>query len=339
MVRSTSPAIYGVSIAAASILLITTSACYWYHKKVLRECESKFRKERLAERTGRIRAEVKLRTAVKETKEADEDMKIKCIGKITSPYTKRMGTPRQGALVPASRAFIQFNIPIESVEGIEKYSHLWIIFEFHANTDLVSSTKTKIRPPRGGGIRVGQLATRSPHRPNALGLSLVKVEGLDAKNKRLNISALDLVNGTPVYDIKPCVPWDIPGRWDGVPLQVPHWVDQDDTLHQVLFTATAQEELQEMITKNQLAPLYTKYNDGFHGAKNTLEQILAQDPRSSIKRGRQTQIMEPTYKIVFVKTQVEFRVKDNGLVEVVKIQSVTFDESLFVDGIPLTSAI
>ena len=204
---------------------------------------------------------------------------------------------------------------------------------------MVSSTKTKIRPPRGGGIRVGQLATRSPHRPNALGLSLVKVEGLDAKNKRLNISALDLVNGTPVYDIKPCVPWDIPGRWDGVPLQVPHWVDQDDTLHQVLFTATAQEELQEMITKNQLAPLYTKYNDGFHGAKNTLEQLLAQDPRSSIKRGRQTQIMEPTYKIVFVKTQVEFRVKDNGLVEVVKIQSVTFDESLFVDGIPLTSAI
>ena len=327
-----------VSMIVTSIL-VTSSVCYWYHRKVVRECESKWRNERQAERTGRIRAEVKLRTAIKERdgQEADkDDMILKCIGTIVSPYTKRMGTPRQGALVPASRAFIQFNIPMETVEGLDQYSHLWVIFKFHANTDLATSKKTKIRPPRGGGIRVGQLATRSPHRPNALGLSLVKIERLDEKNKRLHISALDIVNGTPVYDIKPCVPWDVPGRFDGASLEVPEWVIQDDALREVLFTATAEDDLQRMIAKHQLAPFYTQINDGFQGAKKSLEQVLAQDPRASYKRGTSTQKEESTYKIIFVATEVEFLVKEN-LVEIVRLQERCFSESSYVDGIPLAS--
>ena len=139
---------------------------------------------------------------------------LRCIGTIVSPYTKRMGTPRQGALVPSGRGFIQLRIPVECVEGLEFYSHAWILFTFHANTDaptpnnnklnggettIMNLSKTKIRPPRGNGIKVGMLATRSPHRPNNVGLSLVKVVGVDKKEKRLHIAALDLVNGTPVY--------------------------------------------------------------------------------------------------------------------------------------------
>lgn len=337
MARSTSLAgSWGVSIAATSILFVTSGVFYWYHSRVLRECESKLRRERQAERTGRIRAEVKLRTAMKGSKEQDGTMNIKCIGTVFSPFTKRMGTPRQGALVPASRAYIQLNIPIETVEGVEQYSHLWVIFQFHANTDLVSSKKTKIRPPRGGGIRVGQLATRSPHRPNALGLSLVKIEGLDTRMKRLHISALDLVNGTPVYDIKPCVPWDVPGNFDGKSLQVPVWVAQDDAISEVHFTESADNDLQQMISQNQLSPLYCKSNDGFQGARKTIEQVLAQDPRASNKRGTLTQNEEPSYKITFLKTQVEFQVKGGG-VEVIHIYPITFSESSFVDGIPLTS--
>lgn len=126
-----------------------------------------------------------------------------------------MGTPRQGALVPSGRGFVQLRIPVECIEGLESYSHAWIIFTFHANTDTPTATtigsatnttssklnfsKTKIRPPRGNGIKVGMLATRSPHRPNNVGLSLVKISGVDKKEKRLHIQALDLVNGTPVY--------------------------------------------------------------------------------------------------------------------------------------------
>jgi tRNA (adenine37-N6)-methyltransferase len=335
MARSLSAATWAMSIAATSFLL-SSAVLYWYHKKVVKECETKFRKERQAERTGRIRAEVRLRTAIKESKKADNSMILKCIGTIVSPYTKRMGTPRQGALAPASRAFIQFSIPFEAVEGLEQYSHLWIIFEFHANTDQASSKKTKIRPPRGGGIRVGQLATRSPHRPNALGLSLVKIAGIDAKNKRLHISALDLVNGTPVYDIKPCVPWDIPGHFDGVSLHVPDWVEQDDSLRKVVFTKSSEQDLRNMISENRLGPLYNQNNDGFQGAIETLEQVLAQDPRASNKRGTSTQKGEATYKIIFVGTQVEFRVTE-GVVEIMQILPMNFEDSSYVDGIPLTS--
>ena len=111
------------------------------------------------------------------------------------------------------------------------------------------------------------------------------------------ISALDLVNGTPVYDVKPCVPWDIPGYYTDknvsisgcsvsdkdVPsaLKVPSWVSQDDTLQSVQFTTLAKESLIQCIQNHKLAPLYTMKNDGINGAIETMCQILAQDPRAS----------------------------------------------------------
>ena len=127
-------------------------------------------------------------------KKAQNAMILQCIGTVVSPFTKRMGTPRQGSLVPSSRAFIQLEVPVEALDGMESYSHVWILFAFHANTNnnAFNNQKTKVRPPRADR-KVGQLATRSPHRPNPLGLSLVKMERLDTKLKRLYISALDLV--------------------------------------------------------------------------------------------------------------------------------------------------
>lgn len=128
-------------------------------------------------------------------------LKLKCIGTIVSPFTKRMGTPRQGALAMSARGYVQLitkNCHEETIDGLDAYSHCWILFSFHANTNI-DNKKAKVRPPRGGGVRVGQLATRSPHRPNNIGLSLVKVDKVDKVNRRLYITALDLVNGTPVY--------------------------------------------------------------------------------------------------------------------------------------------
>jgi tRNA (adenine37-N6)-methyltransferase len=238
---------------------------------------------RREERTGRIRAEVKLRTLSKEKTALALQIKagsgeessnqqapqhalaLKCIGTVVSPYTKRMGTPRQGLLVPSSRAFIELNLQTEALDGIESYSHVWIIFGFHANTNAFHK-KTKVRPPRAtGNHKVGQLATRSPHRPNPIGLSLVKMERLDKKQKRLHISALDLVNGTPVYDIKPCVPWDIPGynvlidashsHTAASHLRVPDWVDQKDVIQTVQFTPRAEASLRDLLADGRLAPL------------------------------------------------------------------------------------
>ena len=320
-------------------LTFATCSTLWYlhHRQVVRNLERKWVRERQAERTGRIRAEVKLRQASKQIVD-DSDLTLKRIGTVVSPYTKRMGTPRQGALVPASRAFVAVNVPMESLEGIDQYSHAWIIFEFHANTDLVASKKTKIRPPRGGGIKVGQLATRSPHRPNAIGLSLVKVERLDLPNRRFYVSAIDLVNGTPVYDIKPYVPWDMPGKFDGLPFKAPTWVEDDDSLSHVVFTATAERDLKDVMSRQLMAPLYTSKNNGFEGAIETLKQVLAQDPRASRKRGTSTHRSEASYKIAFCQTQVEFRVAD-GNVEVIKLDGANYNDGDYVDGIPLAKSV
>ena len=219
-------------VAAASTLIAAIFARR--HQHVLAQL-SKLEETRVAERKGRIRAEMKLRTHLKndaaqndsinseeggdnkaksdESSSPKHNLFLHCIGTVVSPYTKRMGTPRQGALVPSGRGFIQLRIPLECVEGLELYSHAWILFTFHANTDTpvaikktadgdaqaLNLTKTKIRPPRGNGIKVGMLATRSPHRPNNIGLSLVQVVKIDKKEKRLHIAAFDLVHGTPVY--------------------------------------------------------------------------------------------------------------------------------------------
>ena len=194
------------SSSASSVLVVaalastTVSICVtaWWSNRKYTKLLAEWERRRQEERTGRIRAEQKLRKALNDQKNhshqggqnqsssssngergySEHAMHLKWIGIVVSPYTKRMGTPRQGALVPSSRGYIQFHssLPPEALEGIDSYSHLWVIFRFHANTSLATSKKSKIRPPRGGGIKVGQLATRSPHRPNDIGLSLVTLD-------------------------------------------------------------------------------------------------------------------------------------------------------------------
>lgn len=138
-------------------------------------------------------------------------------------------------------------------------------------------------------------------------------------------------------DIKPCVPWDIPGHYDGVPLSVPHWVGQDDALLQVDFTVKAKDSLRSLVSENRLAPLYTKDTDGFAATCRTLKEVLAQDPRASTKRGAVTKKEEPSYRLVFGGTQVEFVVRASGVL-VLEVQAVDFSDTSYVDGIPLVAA-
>jgi len=307
--------------------------------------ESKWKKKRDEERTGRIRAEVKLRNAlsnlkkqklVGDNKNDQHIFPLTTIGIIDSPYTKRMGSPRQGQLVPSSRGCIQFvaSLPAEILDGIEGFSHLWVIFQFHKNTSLATSRKTKIRPPRGGGIKVGQLSTRSPHRPNPLGLSLVTINRWEPSTRRLYINALDLVDGTPVYDVKPYVHWDIPNEVSvvenpdvGIGLRLPHWVEnKDDVLTSVVFETEAEESLRRIIRYNHLSPLLYPSKDptSFDAAKQTLIEILSQDPRtshrgisknqrgtvSSSSTGKEDQLIgkDDIYRITFGRAIVEFLV-------------------------------
>jgi hypothetical protein len=158
---------------------------------------------------------------------------------------------------------------------------------------------------------------------------LVKVEGV--KGQRLYISALDLVNGTPVYDIKPCVPWDIPGYYNGNTLKVPEWVSLDDALPRVEFEQAASEALQELMANVSL--VYSESE--FELVQKAIQEILAQDPRSGPKRGS-ADTAKP-YNVMFGSVQVEFVVESSGTVRVVGVQPIEFPDKAYVDGIPLVS--
>lgn len=341
-------------------IIVLSSSCflavgaYTYHKKKLQEITSKLTRLREAERKGRIKAEIQVRSAIKNEEDkrilassafytqegegVEKPLLLRCIGSIVSPFTKRMGTPRQGALAPHARGYVELNTsiaPMETLSGIENFSHAWILFTFHANTDVQSrSVKTKVKPPRAGGIKVGSMATRSPHRPNNIGLSLVKITGIDHKKRRLHIAALDLVNGTPVYDIKPVVPWDIPGNFDNKKLVVPSWVSQDDALSKVSFTKDAEKQLEFLVNRKTLAPLY-KIED-LEEAKLAVKEILSQDPRAAKSRGK-VGIASDLYTVTFGKIILNFVVVEIGSVQVVGLEELKLDDATFVDGIPLSN--
>lgn len=137
---------------------------------------------------------------------------MKVIAKIRTDFKEKFGIPRQSGLVDSLRARIVFEPEYrvrEALRGIEDFSHLWLIWEFsEAKRETWSPT---VRPPRlGGNKRMGVFATRSPFRPNPLGLSSVKLIGIEHSESEgdvLIVSGADLMDGTPIYDIKPYLPF------------------------------------------------------------------------------------------------------------------------------------
>lgn len=138
-------------------------------------------------------------------------MEIEIIARIHTDFPGKFGIPRQSGLVPELTGEIVFEPKYrnpDALRGIEGFSHLWLIWEFtKAKQDGWSAT---VRPPRlGGNVRMGVFATRSPFRPNPLGLSCVKLEGVEydaARGPVVRVSGVDMLDGTPIYDIKPYVP-------------------------------------------------------------------------------------------------------------------------------------
>ena len=134
------------------------------------------------------------------------------IAHIRSDFATKFGVPRQAGLVEELRAAVVFEPPYrvpEALRGIEGFSHLWLIWEFSENRGKAWSPT--VRPPRlGGNRRLGVFATRSPFRPNPIGLSCVKLEGVDwdtPEGPVLRVAGGDLVDGTPIFDIKPYIPY------------------------------------------------------------------------------------------------------------------------------------
>jgi tRNA-Thr(GGU) m(6)t(6)A37 methyltransferase TsaA len=136
---------------------------------------------------------------------------FKPIGVIHSCFKEKFGIPRQGNLIPESKARIEITPPFNqpsAFKGLESFSHIWIVFVFHVNP--ANRWRSTVRPPRlGGNRRIGVFASRSGFRPNPIGLSQVELEKVYQQNGRLylKIKRIDLLDGTPVLDIKPYLPW------------------------------------------------------------------------------------------------------------------------------------
>jgi len=228
-------------------------------------------------------------------KESDNTLAVKPIGRVRSVYRLCVGTPRQGLLAPHARGCVELDCEADSVEGLHDFSHIWVIFLFHLNTKSKNAGQkpTKIAPPALGGRKVGVFCTRSPHRPNPIGISLVKLDRIETitkpqPNKRpkqivcLHISGLDLVDGTPVVDIKPFV-----GTYDDAPMaHVPSWVSGGlRTKRQVFVDTDAESNLRLILSSdpNALAFYGGRNEDVEETVSNVLasiEEVLAMDVRS-----------------------------------------------------------
>jgi tRNA-Thr(GGU) m(6)t(6)A37 methyltransferase TsaA len=194
------------------------------------------------------------------------------IGVIRSCFPEKFGVPRQAGLVREAAGSVALFPPFDSEEalrGLEAFSHIWITFVFHEN--LGKNWSPTVRPPRlGGNRRIGVFASRSGFRPNPVGISAVRLEGIvrEAGDCRLQVRGLDLVDGTPVLDIKPYVPYAdaIAGARAGYAVSAP-----EPTLS-VIFSAEAEATLARLETERQI-PL-----------RRLVENLLALDPRPAYRR-------------------------------------------------------
>lgn len=224
-----------------------------------------------------------------------EQHSVKVIARIRSEFPTKFGIPRQSGLVPQLRATVVFEPEFRSADalrGIEGFSHLWLIWQFSGA--VRNSWSPTVRPPRlGGNERMGVFATRSPFRPNPIGLSSVKLEGVgqDAQlGPVLYVSGADLMDGTPIYDIKPYLPYadchtDASGGFAPLPKET------------VAVDCPA-----ELL--NKLPP----------ECAEALLGVLAQDPRPQYQDDP-----ERIYGMRFAGFEVKFRV-ENGTLHVIEIE-------------------
>lgn len=196
------------------------------------------------------------------------------IGVIHSPFREKFGVPRQGGLVPAARGRLELYAPFDqeaALVGLEEFSHLWLIFVFHQTQ--AQGWKPTVRPPRlGGNARVGVFASRSPFRPNALGLSAVALHGVSraAGKTCLHLGGLDLVDGTPVLDVKPYLAYadSLPEARSGFASRPPA------------------SELSVEFTDAARAALESRRGEYPH-LQALIEQVLRSDPRPAYRQGEQ----------------------------------------------------
>jgi tRNA (adenine37-N6)-methyltransferase len=222
------------------------------------------------------------------------------IGYIESCFTEKFGIPRQSGLVPAATARLQLVAPFntkEMVRGLAGFSHLWLHFVFHKS--MQRGWKQMVRPPRlGGNRKVGVFASRSPQRPNFLGMSVVSLTSVlvDDGQVCLDLSGVDLLNGTPVIDIKPYLPYaDCIGDACG------GYAKEPPVILQVHFADCCFE----------FCHLYQEKTG--RDLLNLLNQLLALDPRPAYQREKEREYGMPLWDVNIIFSIAGQCVKVNKL--------------------------
>lgn len=223
---------------------------------------------------------------------------MKPIAHIENDFPTKFGIPRQSGLVSSLRSRIVFAPEYHSPDafrGLEDYSHIWLIWEF--SQAVRQKWSPTVRPPRlGGNTRMGVFATRSPFRPNPIGLSVVQLEEIVLHGKDapyLTVSGADLMHGTPIYDIKP---------------YLPH-IDSHPEARGGFAVSAAAHRLEVVFPEQWLKKVPEALREG-------LTEVLAQDPRPSYQHDP-----ERVYGFAFAQFEVKFTVCDTVLT-VCEIQTI-----------------
>lgn len=226
-----------------------------------------------------------------------ENVNIQVIARMRSDFPTKFGIPRQSGLVEELRSTIVFEPEFrnaDALRGIEGYSHLWLIWQF--SEAVRTEWSPTVRPPRlGGNVRMGVFATRSPFRPNSLGLSSVRLLGVEQTENEgtvIHVAGADLMDGTPIFDIKPYIPYgdchpDATGGFT-------------DTAGEFLLNVNFPEELLKKLPEKK---------------RSAAIGVLSHDPRPSYQRKP-----DRIYGLNFAGFDIRFTVQDDQLtvVEVTK---------------------
>ena len=216
-------------------------------------------------------------------------MELQIIARIHTDLPTKFGIPRQSGLVDALEGTIVFEPAFrdpEALRGIEGFSHLWLLWEFSACSG--APWRPTVRPPRlGGNTRMGVFATRSPYRPNSIGLSCVRLCGVETTPENgtvLRVAGADLMDGTPIFDVKPYLPYA-----DAHPEAISGFAGTAPSPLRVTFAGE---------TEALVPPV----------KRAALRGLLAQDPRPAYQSDAQR-----VYGVLFAGLDVRFRVEDDLL--------------------------
>lgn len=236
---------------------------------------------------------------------------MEAIAVVNSPFREKFAIPRQPGLVQEARGVIrmlgEYNRE-EYVRGLDTISHIWLVFVFHQH--LNAKPRPLIRPPRlGGNKKIGVFASRSTYRPNPIGMSVVSLDRVTCEDGQwcLHISGLDLLDGTPILDIKPYLPYAdiVLEAQAGYASAPPSQVD-------VTFTSEAQQQLRQLSENQATAQV---------SWESLVRSVLQQDPRPAYKQGSDE---NAEYGMTLYDQNIRWRVVQ-GAFEVFSIQQMEED--------------